>query len=91
MAFESAGLFWKQMLLSCYATITAVRGALMVLRPSAAIAFMRRTTKRVVEWCFGLMGRTMPRVKHEHQVVIVRVMGVMSLIGASMLIWWLVR
>ena len=91
MAFEGLNLFWKQALLACYATFTALRGMLMLLRPRSVIGMMRKTVKRVVEWCFQLVGRTMPRVKHEHQVIIVRVMGVTSLLGAGLLIWWLVR
>ena len=91
MAFENFGLFWKQILLGSYAAMTAVRGMLMLLRPRVVLGWMRKTVKRVVEWCFNVVGRAMPRVKHEHQVVVVRVMGVMSLLGAGLLIWWLVR
>ena len=91
MAFESVGLFWKQILLGCYAAFTALRGMLMLLRPRVVLGWMRKTVKRVVEWCFRLVGRTMPRLDHEHQVLVVRIMGIMSLLGASLVVWWLVR
>ena len=91
MAFEGLHLFWKQILLGCYAAITAIRGMLMLLRPRVVLGWMRKTIKRVVDWCFRLAGRTMPRVDHEHQVMVVRTMGLMSLAGASVLVWWLLR
>lgn len=91
MAIESLHIFWKQILLGGYAAVTAVRGCLMLLRPRVVLGWMRRTIKRVIEWCFRIMGRAMPRVDHEHQVMIVRVLGVLSLCGAGVLVWWLMR
>ena len=91
MAFEGLQLFWKQILLGCYAAFAFLRGALMLLQPRMVLGIIRRTSKRFVEACFRLVGRTMPRVDHEHQVLIVRAMGAMSLVGASLLIWWLLK
>ena len=91
MEFGGLQVFWKRILLGTYAGVTAVRGALMVLRPRTVLGWMRKTVKRFVEWCFLVAGRAMPRVKHEHQVLVVRIMGLMSLLGASLLMWWLVR
>ena len=91
MAFESLGLFWKQILLGSYAGMTAVRGMLMLLRPRIVLGWMRKTIKRVIEWCFRLVGKTMPRMDHEHQVIVVRMLGVLSLVGAGLLMWWLIK
>ena len=91
MAFEGLHLFWKQILLGCYAAVTALRGVMMVLRPRTVLGWMRKTVKRLVEGCFRLVGRTMPRLDHDHQVMVVRLMGIMSLVGASCLVWWLLR
>ena len=91
MAFEGLYVFWKQIFLGFYAMVTAVRGFLMLFRPRIVLGWMRKTIKRIVEWCFRLVGRTMPRMKHEHQVIVVRLMGILSLLGASALMWWLVR
>ena len=91
MALEGLHLFWKQILLGCYAAVSAIRGMLMLLRPRTVLGWMRCTVKCVVEWCFRIVGRAMPRVDHEHQVMIVRAMGMMSLCGAGLLIWWLVQ
>ena len=91
MVFGGLQLVWKQVLLGTYAGITAIRGTFMIFRPRTVLGWMRKTVKRVVEKVFQLMGRAMPRVDHEHQVLIVRIMGMTSLFGAGVLIWWLVR
>lgn len=91
MAFEGIHLFWKQILLGCYAALMVLRGVVMLLHPRMVLGMLRKTMKRLIEWCFRLVGRTMPRVAHHHQVLIVRSLGGTSVIAAVVLIWWLLR
>ncbi|GEM_PF-6662120 len=91
MAWEGLHLFWKQILLGCYAVLAVLRGVVMLLRPRMVLDIFRKTGQRIVAGSFRLVGRTMPRMDPAQQILVVRILGGLSLLGAVALLWWVVK
>lgn len=83
-------LFWKQLLIGGYALVAAARGVVMLIVPRAALEWTRRMKNAVARF-LRFRKRILPRLSHDHQVLVIRMMGISSIAGAGAILWWLMK